>query len=102
MESGAAFEPQVLVRGVETALRRQLREPRGEPFDLVFADPPYRFSGYRGLIEGVAPLLARDGELVVEAAARGSELPEEAADLALFDRRAYGESALVRYQSVAR
>ena len=71
---------------------------RGEgPFDLVFADPPYRFSGYTALLAAVAPLLAEDGELAVEHSARVT-LPAETAGLVRVDERRYGESALSFYR----
>lgn len=71
---------------------------RGEgPFDLVFADPPYRFSGYAALMAAVAPLLAEDGELAVEHSARVT-LPAEIAGLVRVDHRRYGESALSFYR----
>lgn len=38
-------------------------------FDLIFADPPYRFDGYRSLLTRVAPWLAAHGELAIEHAA---------------------------------
>jgi len=71
---------------------------RGEgPFDLVFADPPYRFSAYRQLLEGVAPLLAEDGEVAIEHSARAT-LPAEAGGLIRVDQRRYGECALSFYR----
>lgn len=87
----------------------------GARFDLVYADPPYRFPDYPGLIAAVAPLLADDGELVVEHSAR-RELPavvrpqEGAGDgegappttlpgsLVRVDARRYGESAVSFYR----
>jgi 16S rRNA (guanine966-N2)-methyltransferase len=74
---------------------------RGDgPFDLVFADPPYRFSGYSALLAAVAPLLAEAGELAVEHSAR-TTLPAEAAGLVRVDLRRYGESALSFYRKGA-
>ncbi len=71
---------------------------RGEgPFDLVFADPPYRFPGYGRLLEGVAPLLAEHGEVAIEHSARAA-LPAEAGGLIRVDQRRYGESALSFYR----
>ncbi|HUF78675.1 MAG TPA: 16S rRNA (guanine(966)-N(2))-methyltransferase RsmD [Thermoanaerobaculia bacterium] len=71
---------------------------RGEgPFDLLFADPPYRFPGYSVLLAAVAPLVAEDGELAVEHSARIA-LPPEAAGLVRVDQRRYGESALSFYR----
>lgn len=75
----------------------RLREERAGPFDLVFADPPYAFTGYEELLEGVRPLLAEDAEVAVEHAAR-VELPLEVADLVRTDVRRYGESSLSFYR----
>lgn len=72
---------------------------RTEPgsFDLVFADPPYAFSGYSGLLAAVEPLLAESGEAAIEHSARMT-LPEEAGGLVRVDVRRYGESSLSFYR----
>jgi 16S rRNA (guanine966-N2)-methyltransferase len=67
------------------------------PFDLVYADPPYTFQPYDTLIAGVAPLLATDGELVVEHSTR-RDLPVQAGALVRTDTRKYGESSLSFYR----
>ncbi|HVT57863.1 MAG TPA: 16S rRNA (guanine(966)-N(2))-methyltransferase RsmD [Thermoanaerobaculia bacterium] len=67
-------------------------------FDLVFADPPYSFDAYEALLGGAAPLLATEGELAVEHAAR-RELPLTAGSLARVDIRRYGESAVSFYRT---
>jgi 16S rRNA (guanine966-N2)-methyltransferase len=67
------------------------------PFDLVYADPPYNFPMYPEVLEAVAPLLAEDGELVVEHSSR-RELPIEVGRLTRTDVRKYGESALSFYR----
>jgi 16S rRNA (guanine(966)-N(2))-methyltransferase RsmD len=67
-------------------------------FDLVFADPPYAFTGHTALLAAVAPLLAADGEVVVEHSAR-QELPAEVGDLVRVDVRRYGESGLSFYRA---
>lgn len=95
-----------LPRGTVRALRLSLPgglarlAAGGDRFDLVYADPPYRFDAYAGLIAAVAPLLAEEGELAVEHSAR-VDLPEQAGPLARVDVRRYGESALSFYQSAA-
>ena len=68
------------------------------PFDLVFADPPYAFDAYGELLAGVAPLLAPDGEVVVEHSSR-REMPLEAGPLVRVDVRRYGESSLSFYRA---
>jgi 16S rRNA (guanine966-N2)-methyltransferase len=69
------------------------------PFDLVFADPPYRFSGYADLLAGIEPLLAEDGEVAIEHSAR-TPPPAETGGLIRVDQRRYGESALSFYRRV--
>lgn len=63
------------------------------PFDLVYADPPYNFQPYDALIAGAAPLLATDGEMVVEHSSR-RDMPVQAGELVRIDTRKYGESSL--------
>lgn len=76
---------------------RELLAPDAGAFDLIFADPPYRFAEYPALLEGAAPLLAEHGEIAVEHSAR-VHLPEEIGGLIRVDRRRYGESALSFYR----
>lgn len=68
------------------------------PFDLVFADPPYRFDAFEALLAALPPLLARDAEIAVEHSAR-RELPLTAGPLVRTDLRGYGESALAFYRA---
>lgn len=71
---------------------------RGDgPFDLVFADPPYRFSAYAELLAAVEPLLAEHGEVAIEHSAR-TAMPAEVGGLIRVDERRYGESALSFYR----
>lgn len=67
------------------------------PFELAFADPPYRFRAYGALLVAAAPLLAPDGELAIEHSTR-VELPGQTEALVLSDQRRYGESALSFYR----
>jgi 16S rRNA (guanine966-N2)-methyltransferase len=69
------------------------------PFDLAFADPPYAFGEYEGLLAGIAKLLAQDGEVVVEHASR-RELPVEMGSLVRTGVRRYGEGSLSFYRRV--
>lgn len=77
-------------------LGRLVSEDAG-PFDLVYADPPYNFQPYDALIAGVAPLLATDGEIVVEHSTR-RDLPVQTGTLFRVDTRKYGESSLSFYR----
>jgi 16S rRNA (guanine966-N2)-methyltransferase len=70
------------------------------PFDLVFADPPYRFDAHAELLAGIAPLLAAESEVAVEHAAR-TDLPPEVGRLVRADVRRYGESALSFYRPLS-
>jgi 16S rRNA (guanine966-N2)-methyltransferase len=63
------------------------------PFDLIYADPPYNFQAYDAVIAGVAPLLATEGEMVVEHASR-RDMPVQVGSLFRVDTRKYGEGSL--------
>jgi 16S rRNA (guanine966-N2)-methyltransferase len=101
--ANAARLGEALVEAVEVrrlllpaGLARLAAEPAG-PFDLVYADPPYRFAAYEALLDATAPLLAADGEVAVEHSSR-RELPSEATGLVRTGVRRYGESALSFYR----
>ena len=68
------------------------------PFDLVFADPPYRFDAFEPLLLALPPLLAAGAEVAVEHSAR-RQLPLTAGPLVRTDLRRYGESALAFYRA---
>jgi 16S rRNA (guanine966-N2)-methyltransferase len=99
-----ALEANASRLGEKTVTIRRLTLPGGlgrlaeaGPFDLVYADPPYNFQPYEALIAGVAPLLATDGEIVVEHSTR-RDLPVQAGGLVRVDTRKYGESSLSFYR----
>lgn len=107
--SVAAIEQNVRRTGMEgaVAVRRGtlpgdlgLVSPLG-PFDLVYADPPYRYPDYPELLAAVEPLLAADGEVAVEHSSR-RELPAEIGGLVRVDVRRYGESGLSFYRRAPR
>ncbi|WP_166140314.1 16S rRNA (guanine(966)-N(2))-methyltransferase RsmD [Nocardioides ochotonae] len=89
-----AGEAQVLTSAVATVLARP---PAGEPYDVVFADPPYPLSDeavaadLRALVEH--HWLAPDALVVVERSVRSPE-PVWPAGLEPHRRRAYGETVL--------
>jgi 16S rRNA (guanine966-N2)-methyltransferase len=68
------------------------------PFDLVFADPPYRFDAFDPLLLALPPLLAPGAEVAVEHSAR-RQLPLTAGPLVRTGLRHYGESALAFYRA---
>jgi 16S rRNA (guanine966-N2)-methyltransferase len=65
-------------------------------FDLVFADPPYEFSGYQELLKAIQPLLDQNGEVAIEHSRR-KHLPESGGGLVRRAVRDYGESRLSYY-----
>lgn len=67
----------------------------GEPFGLVFADPPYDFVEYESLLNGLCHnnLLSPGGMVIVEHAARVSILSNSLI-LACSRRAEYGDTAL--------
>jgi 16S rRNA (guanine966-N2)-methyltransferase len=67
------------------------------PFDLILADPPYRFGQYGQLLRGAASLLAPDGVLVLEHGA-DEEAPAKSTGLTRTTTRRYGESCLSFYE----
>jgi 16S rRNA (guanine(966)-N(2))-methyltransferase RsmD len=95
---------------VETLRLLDLRLPRGladrrliaeAPFDLVFADPPYRFTSYPALLQGIAPLLAGDGEVAIEHSGEVDLPPEILGRGAILIRREvrrYGGTRLSFYR----
>jgi len=85
---------------------RQLRLPAGleaspaavgGPFDLIFADPPYRFEAFESLLAAIAVRLGSDGEAAVEHSSR-VELPAVVDTLERVASREYGESVLTFYR----
>jgi 16S rRNA G966 N2-methylase RsmD len=72
-----------------------------EPFDLVFADPPYDFEDWFALLEGIEAKLAPNGELAIEHSARVA-LPERVGSLERFDSRRYGDTAVSFYRRPGR
>lgn len=82
----------ILTSGVET-VAAQLGDQR---FDIVLLDPPYAVGPLGGVIASVQGILAGDGTLVLEHAARG-EPPLSAGALVLARRVKAGDSALGFY-----
>ncbi|MBI2431398.1 MAG: 16S rRNA (guanine(966)-N(2))-methyltransferase RsmD [Candidatus Hydrogenedentes bacterium] len=78
----------------------QLKLPQGirrlnGPFDIIFADPPYRYGAYLELLEtiGSLKLLAPQGMTIVEHD-RKSAIPPSAGTLKQFRQKRYGDTVL--------
>jgi 16S rRNA (guanine966-N2)-methyltransferase len=78
--------------------RRSVAKLGPPAFDLVFADPPYRFDDFERFLLGLPPLLAAGAEVAIEHSAR-RQLPLAAGPLVRTDLRRYGESALAFYRA---
>jgi 16S rRNA (guanine966-N2)-methyltransferase len=78
---------------VSRALRLLAR--RGESFDMIFLDPPYRHNWVEVCLNVIsrANLLRPSGTLIVEHSAR-EEIKPEYGSLILKDRRSYGDTLL--------
>lgn len=65
------------------------------PFHLIFADPPYTYSGYDTLLAEIAAksLLLPGGRIILETS-RACILPDRIASFSQTDRRIYGDTAL--------
>ncbi|MBF5044017.1 16S rRNA (guanine(966)-N(2))-methyltransferase RsmD [Aggregicoccus sp. 17bor-14] len=87
------FEKQVEVLALPVARAADSLAKRGEPFDLVFADPPYAARMVEGVLELVAAggLLAPGGQVVVEHDKRESA-PEAHAGFSRVDQRRFGDT----------
>ena len=86
---------EVLASDCLQALERLSRQKNH--FDLVLLDPPYQAELYEKVIKLVGTsLLASDGLLVAEAAAR-TPLPERIGPCSRIDQRIYGDTALELY-----
>ena len=94
---GFADRGRVIERDAISALRSlEKREP---PFQLLFIDPPYR----QGLAERVLEYLAASNliderSLVIAEISSGELLPAAFESLTEFDRRVYGDTAIVFYR----
>ena len=89
------------VRCARLTLPKGLAEIHGT-FDIVFADPPYHYGDYDGLLTaiGQAPLLAPEALLVLKHQ-RGAKMPPAAGRLALSRDKSYGDTVLSFYTAEA-
>lgn len=82
-------------RVVPREVRAFLASDPGQPFDLVFADPPYDLADHvlAGVLELLAPRLAASGYVVVERAVRSPAPPWPPFVTPVRERR-YGDGVL--------
>jgi len=91
---GLEARGRIIEREALTALG--MLENEGEQFDLVLLDPPYA----QGLAEKILQRLADSsllhaGSIVMAEVSSREDVPEVFGPLAQFDRRIYGDTALV-------
>ncbi|MEE8137837.1 MAG: 16S rRNA (guanine(966)-N(2))-methyltransferase RsmD [Thermoanaerobaculia bacterium] len=92
----AAESARVIRLDLPAGLRRLAEDGIGA-FELIFADPPYRFTRFAELLAGLEPLLEATGEAAVEHPRR-VEPPEAESELIRVACRRYGDSRLSFYQ----
>jgi 16S rRNA (guanine966-N2)-methyltransferase len=70
----------------------------GDPFDIVFADPPYKFTHYRKLLTKLLEeRLVSDAGVIVIEHARRAELPEAVDGWSQTRQNTYGDTRLTFY-----
>lgn len=74
-----------------------VRRLPGQPFDLIFLDPPYGARELSGALEAVEPIVADSTQLVVEHAARDAA-PDRSGRLARVRDVKSGDSSLAFYR----
>ncbi|MDX2271515.1 MAG: 16S rRNA (guanine(966)-N(2))-methyltransferase RsmD [Cyanobacteriota bacterium] len=89
--------PQQSFRVIRGDARLILRQScPGDPFDVIYLDPPYESGLYGDILPLLPAWLASTGWVIAECRA-GTALPEQVGSLCLGDVRRYGETALVIY-----
>jgi 16S rRNA (guanine966-N2)-methyltransferase len=91
-----AAEARVVRADVRSALRRLAAA--GERFELILLDPPYGDPHLAEILEGLAAVLARGGEVWLESARR-DPLPSPPG-LAILDARSYGDTRMTHWGRV--
>ena len=71
-----------------------------EPFDLIFADPPYSFTDHATLLDHLVGWLAPGGEIAIEHSRRVTPTASEA-HWQLTDQRRYGDSCFSFFRNAA-
>jgi 16S rRNA (guanine966-N2)-methyltransferase len=65
-------------------------------FDIIFADPPYNWSDYNGLLDACALYLSDNGIVILE---HDSNIKPQVEILKKYDDRKYGQSTLSFYKN---
>lgn len=70
--------------------------------DILYADPPYTYPDYPGLLEaiGKSGLMGPETILAIEHEAKHTQLPEEIGNLALYRQKTYGRVGVSFYRTV--
>jgi 16S rRNA (guanine(966)-N(2))-methyltransferase RsmD len=89
-----------LVRGDVFSTLDKIRAG-GERFDYIFADPPWDAALEGRIVTLAAPLLAKDGLLILELNKRTTPPDGAPHGLSLYDSRGYGEAMFYFYLKLA-
>ncbi|HHY93322.1 MAG TPA: 16S rRNA (guanine(966)-N(2))-methyltransferase RsmD [Firmicutes bacterium] len=92
---GLTARAQVLRADAVTYLRRPATQDA--PFDVIFADPPYRWGGTSALLGRISPALLAPGGVVIYEHARKEEPPEQVGNLKRVRQQRYGDTVLSFY-----
>jgi len=88
--------PVTAIKGDVMAALPRLRDP----FDVVYADPPYDFPEYDGLVNGIGRLsLAPDAVVAIEHRRRSNPFSETTGPLQIQRRAEYGEVWITFFQA---
>lgn len=86
-------------RVVRSEVRAFLRREGALEFDLVFMDPPYRYTRNRQVVELLVNVLApRERQILVHERSYRKEPPDFGEGLDLLKRRKYGQTELLYYR----
>ncbi len=83
----------------EWQLAVQRLRGQGEPFDLVFLDPPYAMHDMKPVMEALRPLLAEDAVVLLEHEAKVFPATPDGFDL--YDARKYGVAGVSFFRLVS-
>lgn len=72
--------------------------PNGQPYDLVFIDPPFRLEGIEGLLESLARSNAISADSLILWEYPIHHIPVEIPGLECVDTREYGDSGVKFYK----